>query len=73
MSSRPRTSSRSLRSCTGCWIVYLVLASASALAQRLCAVWVLAQDATALYRALNAFRKVARAYLDLPPAAREVS
>ncbi len=50
-----------------------VLASASAPAQRLCAVRVLARDATALYRALNAFRTVARAYLDLPPAAREIS
>jgi urease accessory protein len=50
-----------------------VLASASAPAQRLCAVRVLARDATALYRALNTFRTVARAYLDLPPAAREIS
>ncbi|MCA1716087.1 MAG: urease accessory protein UreD [Actinobacteria bacterium] len=50
-----------------------VLASASALAPRLCAVRILARDAAALYRALNAFRTVARAYLDLPPAAREIS
>lgn len=50
-----------------------VLASASATAQRLCAARVLARDATALYRALNVFRAVARTYLDLPPAAREIS
>lgn len=39
---------------------------------RLCAVRVLARDATALYRALNTFRAVARTCLDLPPTAREV-
>ncbi len=50
-----------------------VLASASAPAPRLCAVRILARDATALYRALNAFRTVARAYLDLPPSTREIS
>ncbi len=50
-----------------------VLASASAPAQRLCAVRVLARNATALYRALNACRVEARAYLDLPSAAREIS
>jgi urease accessory protein len=50
-----------------------VLASASAPAQRLCAVRVLARDATALYRALNACRVEARAYLELPSAAREIS
>lgn len=50
-----------------------VLASASAPALRLCAARILARDATALYRALNAFRSAARAYLGLSPAAREVS
>ena len=50
-----------------------VLASASAPAPRLCAVWILAREATALYRALNAFRTVVRAYLDLPPATRVIS
>ena len=49
-----------------------VLTSASAPASRLCAVRVLARDATALYRALNACRAAARACLDLPPAPREV-
>jgi len=49
-----------------------VLASASAPSLRLCAVRILARDATALYRALNTFRAVARTCLDLPPAAREV-
>lgn len=49
-----------------------VLASASAPTPRLCAVRVLARDATALYRALNACRVAARACLDLPPAPREV-
>jgi urease accessory protein len=48
-------------------------ASASAPAQGLCAVRVLARDATALYRALNVFRTVTRAYVDLPSAAREIS
>ena len=40
---------------------------------RLCAARILARDATALYRALNTFWAVARAYLHLPPAAREIS
>lgn len=50
-----------------------VLASASAPAHRLCAVRVLAYDATALYRALNEFRAVARAYLNLVQAPRNIS
>ena len=50
-----------------------VLASASAPAPRLCASRVLARDATALYRAMNAFRTVTRAYLNLPLVAREIS
>lgn len=49
-----------------------VLASASAPAPRLCAVRILARDATALYRTLNGCRATTRAYLGLSPAAREV-
>jgi urease accessory protein len=48
------------------------LASASAPASGVCTVRVLTSDATALYRALNACRAVARSYLGLAPAAREV-
>ncbi len=48
------------------------LASASAPEPHLCAVRILAHDATALYRPLNACRAAARAYLGLPPVAREV-
>lgn len=50
-----------------------VLASASAPALGLCAVRILARDAAALYRALNAFRGTVRAFLDLPSGAREIS
>jgi hypothetical protein len=50
-----------------------VLASAGALAPRLCTIRVLARDAAALYRVLNAFRRMSRAYLDLPHPAREIS
>jgi urease accessory protein UreH len=49
-----------------------VLASASSFGSRLCAARVVAQSAIALYRTLNECRTVARAYLELPPAAREV-
>ena len=48
------------------------LASASAPAPSLCASRVLARDATALYRALNAFRTVTRAYLSLPLVPRKI-
>lgn len=48
------------------------LASASAPVPYLCTVRILARDATILYQALNTCRAVARAYLDLSPAAREV-
>ncbi|WP_273886799.1 urease accessory protein UreD [Rubrobacter naiadicus] len=49
-----------------------ILASASALRDGLCGVRVLAGDAAALYAALNRTRASARAYLGLPPPAREV-
>ena len=49
-----------------------ILASASAPSSGLCAVRVLARDATALYRALNACRDASRAYLGLAPPPREV-
>lgn len=48
------------------------LASASAPSFGLCAVRVLARDATVLYRALNSCRALSRASLGLPPPAREV-
>ena len=48
------------------------LASASASAPGLCAVRILARDATTLYRALNTCRTAARDHLRLPPAARGV-
>jgi urease accessory protein len=48
------------------------LASASAPGSHLCVVRILASNATLLYRLLNSCRAAARAYLDLPPAAREV-
>ena len=49
-----------------------VLASASSPGPHLCAARVIARSATALYRTINECRIVARVYLDLPPAAREV-
>jgi urease accessory protein len=49
-----------------------MLASASAPSPRLCVARIMAWDATTLYRALNACRSTARAYLNLSPAAREV-
>lgn len=49
-----------------------ILASASALSFGLCAVRILARDATALYRALNTCRAASRAHLGLPPPSREV-
>ncbi|QIN77749.1 hypothetical protein GBA65_03590 [Rubrobacter marinus] len=49
-----------------------VLASASAPSSGLCAVRVLARDATALYRALNVCRALSRARLGLAPPVREV-
>ncbi len=49
-----------------------VLASASVPEIRLCAVRILAWDATALYRALNGYRAAARTHLNVPPPAREV-
>lgn len=49
-----------------------ILASASSLDADICTARILARDATALYRALNTCRTVARAYLDLPPPARDV-
>jgi hypothetical protein len=51
----------------------LVSASAPRPAPWFCAIRVLARDAAVLYRVLNAFRAVARAYLDLPPPTREIS
>lgn len=49
-----------------------VLASASVPETCLCAVRILARDATALYRVLNGCRTTARTYLNTPPPAREV-
>jgi len=49
-----------------------VLASASAPSPGLCAARLLAHDAPALYRSLNACRVAARAHLGLPPPARGV-
>jgi urease accessory protein len=49
-----------------------VLVSASAPTPRFCAIRILARGATAAYRALNAWRATSRAYLNFPPAAREV-
>lgn len=49
-----------------------MLSSASVPSLHLCAVRILTRDANALYRALNALWVVTRAYLDPPPAAREV-
>lgn len=50
-----------------------VLTSASALAQGLCVVRVLASDTPALYRALNLVRDAARGILGLLAPARTVS
>jgi urease accessory protein len=49
-----------------------LFASASVPAPRLCAVRALAQDSTALYRALNGGRAEARKLLALPPPPREI-
>jgi urease accessory protein len=49
-----------------------LLSSASCPAPRLCVARMLAHDAVVLYRVLNGCRAEARAYLDLPPAAREL-
>lgn len=49
-----------------------VLASASSPGPHLCAARVITRSASAPYRTLNEYRTVARAYLELPPAAREV-
>jgi hypothetical protein len=40
---------------------------------RLCAAQILTREATVLYLVLHDLRRVVRVYLDLPPAAREIS
>ncbi len=49
------------------------LASASAPAREICAVRILTDNATDLYKMMNRCREISRSFLDLPPPSRPIS